>query len=46
MKMLGLNEPKTLNKIQFMEPGTGNENWFKCDKHVRKNLNQQTLILK
>lgn len=42
--MLGLDEPKKLDQIQFMEPVTGTENRFKCDRHARKNLNQQSLV--
>lgn len=41
---LRLDEPKNLNQIQFMKPVTGTENWFKCDRYTRKNLNRQTLI--
>lgn len=44
MKVLGLDEPNTLKQIQFMEPATGIENWFNCDRHTRKNLNKQILI--
>lgn len=44
MKMLGLDEPKELNQIQFMDPVTGTENWYECERHMRKKLSQQTLV--
>lgn len=46
MKMLRLDEPKELNQIQCVEPVTGTENWSDCDRHMRKKLNQQTLVWK
>lgn len=41
MKMLGLEELAELNQMQFMEPGTGTENQFECERHVgRSQINK------